>query len=77
MDRGQLSSRIAALREECSRLGRELAEGGLGLSMTDAFEVAGELQGLVNAAEGAQGVAAALGARVETTVRESGPWERL
>ena len=77
MDRGQLSSRIAALRKECSRLGRELAEGGLGLSMTDAFEVAGELQGLVNAAEGAQGVAAAFGARVETTMRESGPWERV
>ncbi|MBD3783600.1 MAG: hypothetical protein IE926_11725, partial [Micrococcales bacterium] len=77
MDRGQLSSRIAGLRREVSALGRELAEGGLGLSMTDAFEVAGELQGLVNAAEGAQGVAAALGARVETTVRESGPWERL
>ncbi|MBD3784879.1 MAG: DUF222 domain-containing protein, partial [Micrococcales bacterium] len=77
MDRGQLSSRIAVLREECSRLGRELAEGGLGLSMTDAFEVAGELQGLVNAAEGAQGIAAAFGVRVETTLRESGPWERV
>ena len=77
MDRGQLSSRIAALRVECAAVGRALAVGGRGLSAEDAFEVAGELQGLVNAAEGAQAVAAAWGARVETTMRESGPWERV
>ena len=43
----------------------------------EAFELAGELQGVVNAAEGAQAVAGAWGARVETTMRESGPWERV
>uniref|UniRef100_UPI0026041A4A HNH endonuclease signature motif containing protein n=1 Tax=uncultured Phycicoccus sp. TaxID=661422 RepID=UPI0026041A4A len=77
MDRGQLSSRIAALRVECAAVGRALADGGRRLSAQECFEVAGELQGLVNAAEGAQAVAAAWGARVETTMRESGPWERV
>ncbi len=77
MDRGQLSGRIAALREGCAVVGRELAESGHGLGAVEAFEVAGELQGLVNAAEGAQAVAGAWGARVETTMRESGPWERV
>ncbi len=77
MDRGQLSSRIAALREGCAAVGRELVEAGRGLDAVEAFELAGELQGVVNAAEGAQAVAGAWGARVETTMRESGPWERV
>ncbi|QIM21097.1 hypothetical protein G7075_08095 [Phycicoccus sp. HDW14] len=76
MDRGTISSRIAALREECARLGRELAESGRSLSAEEAFEVAGELQGLANAADGAVAVAGAWGARVETTMR-SGSWERV
>ncbi len=77
MDRGRLSSRIAALREGCAAVGRELVEAGRGLDAVEAFELAGELQGVVNAAEGAQAVAGAWGARVETTMRESGPWERV
>ena len=77
MDRGGLSGRIAALREGCAAVGRELVEAGRGLDAVEAFELAGELQGVVNAAEGAQAVAGAWGARVETTMRESGPWERV
>ena len=76
MDREQASRRIAALRAEVATLGRELAEGARGWQPEDCFEVAGELQGLVTASEGAQGVVAAFGARVETTMSESGPWER-
>ncbi len=70
MDRGQLSSRVAALREECAALGRELAEDGLGLAPEEAFALAGEAQHLANAADGLVAVAASLGARVE--VRLSG-----
>ena len=77
MDRGQLSSRIAALREECARLGRELAEGGLGLAPEDAFAVAGEAQHLANAADGVVAVAASLGARVEVRLSGPGPVERV
>ncbi|WP_030529562.1 hypothetical protein, partial [Phycicoccus jejuensis] len=76
MDTETLSRRIAGLREECARLGRELVEQGHGLSPEEAFALAGELQGVVNAAEGATAVAGAWGARVETTVR-SGSWERV
>ncbi|NHA70272.1 HNH endonuclease signature motif containing protein [Phycicoccus flavus] len=66
MDRGDVSSRIAALRGDAVALARDLAEHGRGLDPREAFEVAGELQGLVNAAEGAQAVAAAYGARFES-----------
>ena len=71
-----ISRRIAAARAQVTDIGRDLVDGGRGLSSDDAFELAGELQGLVNASEGAQGVVAAWGARVETTMYESRPWER-
>ncbi|MBM6401063.1 HNH endonuclease signature motif containing protein [Phycicoccus sonneratiae] len=77
MDRGTISSRIAVLREECAALGRELADGGRGLSAEEAFGLAGEAQGLANAADALVAVAGAWGARVETTLREPGPWERV
>ncbi|MBR7742324.1 DUF222 domain-containing protein [Phycicoccus sp. BSK3Z-2] len=77
MDRGDVSSRIAALRAECAALGRELAASGASMTPDEAFAAAGELQGLVNAAEGAQAAVAAWGARVEFTVHESRPWERV
>ncbi|MBM6399507.1 HNH endonuclease signature motif containing protein [Phycicoccus sonneratiae] len=77
MDRGTISRRIAALREECAALGRELADRGRGLSAEDAFGLAGEAQGLANAADSLVAVAGAWGARVETTLREPGPWERV
>ncbi len=72
MDRGQVSSRIAALREECAALGRELAEDGLGLAPEEAFAVAGEAQRLANSADGLVAVAASLGARVEVRLSGSG-----
>ncbi len=77
MDREQAGSRIAALRAECVALGHDLAEDARGWRPEDCFEVAGELQGLVNAAEGAQGVVAGFGARVETTMTERGPSGRV
>ncbi|QKE84021.1 HNH endonuclease signature motif containing protein [Arthrobacter sp. NEB 688] len=76
MDTEALSRRVAALREECARPGRELVEGGHVLSAEEAFALAGEAQGLVNAADALVAVAGAWGARVETTVR-SGSWERV
>ena len=77
MDRGSISSRIAALREECARLGRELAEDGSGLAPEDAFALAGEAQHLANSADGLVAVAASLGARVEVRLSGSGPVERV
>ncbi|MBD3783738.1 MAG: hypothetical protein IE926_12455, partial [Micrococcales bacterium] len=77
MDRGSISSRIAGLRAEVSALGRELAEGGLGLSPEDAFALAGEAQHLANSADGLVAVAASLGARVEVRLSGSGPVERV
>ncbi|WP_404352169.1 hypothetical protein LG324_04405 [Phycicoccus jejuensis] len=59
MDTETLSRRIAGLREECARLGRELAESGQSLSEDEAFELAGQLQGVVNSAEGATALAGA------------------
>lgn len=77
MDAGGVAERVEALREQCAALGRELVAGGAGLSAGEAFELVGVLQGLVNAAEGAQVAVAAWGARVETTPRGSGSWERV
>ena len=77
MDRGTISSRIAALREECAALGRELSEDGLGLAPEDAFAVAGEAQHLANSADGLVAVAASLGARVEVRLSGAGPVERV
>ncbi|MGL5867447.1 MAG: DUF222 domain-containing protein, partial [Dermatophilaceae bacterium] len=77
MDRGNLSSRIAALRAECVALGRELVAEGSALSVVEAFEVGGELQRLVNAVEGAQAVALAWGARVEERPVSGGFVERV
>ncbi|WP_404348184.1 HNH endonuclease [Phycicoccus jejuensis] len=68
MDTETLARRIAGLREECARLGRELAESGQSLSEDEAFALAGQLQGVVNAAEGATAVAGAWGARFELTL---------
>ncbi len=77
MDRGQLSSRIAALREGCAVVAREVAAEGRGLGPVEAFELAGEAQAVANCADGLVAVLGAWGARVETTMHESGPWERV
>ena len=68
---------VTRLRADCAGLGRELVESGHRLTPDEAFGLAGELQGLVNAAEGAQGLAAACGARVEHTLHEPTWRERV
>ncbi len=50
---------------------------GHGLDPVEAFELAGEAQAVANCADGLVSVLGAWGARVETTMRESGPWERV
>ncbi|NHA69773.1 13E12 repeat family protein, partial [Phycicoccus flavus] len=77
MDRGDVSSRIAALRGDAVLLARDLAEHGRSLDPTEAFEVAGELQAVVNAVEGAQAVTAAYGARVEYRLTSDALLERV
>ena len=77
MDSTTATARVARLRAACAEVGRELVESGHRLTPDEAFALAGELQGLVNAAEGAQGLAAAYGARVEHTVHEPTWGERV
>ncbi|MGL4176432.1 MAG: HNH endonuclease signature motif containing protein [Dermatophilaceae bacterium] len=76
MDTAQLSSRIAALRVEAAAVGGALMSSGSRLDPAEAFELAGELQAVVNAAEGAQAVAAGWGARVEERLTSAGPVQR-
>ncbi|GGL25900.1 hypothetical protein H9L10_04700 [Phycicoccus endophyticus] len=68
MDAGDLADRIAALHEEAAALGRELATHGQALTQDEAYALAGALQGVVNAAEAAQGAVGAWGARFELTL---------
>ncbi len=77
MDRGQASSRLARVRDEIASVGRELVDGGRTLSAEEAFELAGEAQKVANAADALVAVSGAWGARVETTIWESRPWERV
>src|SRR6476469_9352142 len=77
MDRGQLSSRIAAARAEVTALGRALAEHGRSLDAVECYELAGEAQKLANAADGLVSVRAALGARVEVRLSGDGPVGRV
>ncbi|MGL5860262.1 MAG: DUF222 domain-containing protein, partial [Phycicoccus sp.] len=65
MDRSQLSGAIAELLSQCVAVGQGLMTCGRSLEAAELFELVGELQGVVNAAEGAQSVAAGWGARVE------------
>ncbi len=77
MDSESIGSSIAALREQCAALGSDVASGGRGLSAEDAFELAGEAQGLANAADALVAVLGAWGARVETALTSAGPVERV
>ncbi|MGL5911725.1 MAG: hypothetical protein ACRCZP_17115, partial [Phycicoccus sp.] len=77
MDRGSVSEEIAELRARCAALGCRLVDEGSGLSVVEAFEVAGELQGLVNVVEGAQAVVLGWGARVEERPVSGGFVERV
>ncbi len=77
MDRGRASAVLEGAREQVASVGRELVEGGRGLSPEDAFELAGEAQRVANAADALVALSGAWGARVETTMWESRPWERV
>jgi hypothetical protein len=75
MSSSQLRERIAALRADAREVGELLAQQAPGMTSEDLFEVAGELQGVLNSGEGAQLVAAAHAASHETRLTERGPVE--
>ncbi|MGB7819344.1 MAG: hypothetical protein WBL35_11520, partial [Ornithinibacter sp.] len=75
MSRSQLSDRATAARAVVAQLGADLAEQASSLGADELFELTGELQGIVNAAEGAQLVAAAHAASHETRLTSRGPVE--
>ncbi len=73
MSTSQLRQRIAALRAEASAIGDELAGQAPRMESAELFEISGELQGAVNAAEGAQLVAIAHASSLEIRLTERGP----
>ncbi len=73
MSSSQVRERIAALRADAQALGELLVLEAPGMEPDELFEVAGELQGVLNAGEGAQLVAAAHAASHETRLTERGP----
>jgi len=75
MSTSQLRERIAAVRAEVCALGQDLAAQGRELDEQDLYELAGELQGVLNAAEGAQVVAIAHAGCHELRLTERGPVE--
>ncbi len=77
MDGGEFEARLGRVREELTALGRELLEGGRGLSSQEAFGLAGSAQRVANAADALVALGSAWGARVETTMWESRPCERV
>ena len=66
---------VAALRAAVADVGARLTEHAAELPVDDLFELVGALQGLVNAAEGAQLVAVAHAASHETRLTDRGPVE--
>jgi Domain of unknown function (DUF222) len=70
MDPITATARVARLRRECADLGRELVGAGHRMTPDEAFELAGQAQRLVNAAEALVMTSGAFGARVEHTVHE-------
>ena len=73
MSTSQLRDRIAALRAESAAIGAELTEHAPRMESGELFEIAGDLQGAVNAAEGAQLVAIAHASCLEIRLTERGP----
>ena len=73
MSSSQLREEVAAMRAAVSALGARVAAQAAGMSAEELFEVTGDLQGVVNAAEGAQLVATAHAAAHETRLTERGP----
>jgi Domain of unknown function (DUF222) len=66
---------IAAMRAAVSALGARVAAEAPAMSPEELFEVTGELQGVLNAADGAQLVATAHAAAHETRLTDRGPVE--
>ena len=73
MSTTELRERIAALRADAREVGELLAQQASSMTCEELFEVAGELQGVLNSGEGAQLVAAAHAASYETRLTERGP----
>src|SRR5215218_9205992 len=71
MSDSDLHQRIAALRAEASSVG--VADAAGELDAEELFELAGELQGVINATEGAQLVATAHAASFEIRLTDRGP----
>jgi hypothetical protein len=69
----QLRNRITAMRAEATALGCELAAHGASMDPQELFEVAGDLQGVANAVDGAQLVAIAHAGSHETRLTDHGP----
>ena len=61
MSSSELRERVAALRAEARAVGELLSAQAPGMAAEELFEVTGELQGVLNAAEGAPLVAVAHG----------------
>ncbi|HET6966715.1 MAG TPA: DUF222 domain-containing protein [Ornithinibacter sp.] len=75
MSSSRLHARIAAMRAEVREVGEQLAAEASQMSAEELFEVTGELQGVLNATEGAQLVATAHAAAHETRLTDRGPVE--
>ena len=75
MSSSQVLERIAALRADAQALGELLRQEASGMAADELFDVTGELQGVLNAGEGAQLVAAAHAASHETRLTDRGPVE--
>ncbi len=73
MSTSTLRTRIAALRAETAAIGADLAQQAPRMEPGELFEVAGDLQGAVNAAEGAQLVAIAHASCLEIRLTDRGP----
>lgn len=75
MSTSQLRRRIAGLRAEVRDLGAELGSAAAGLEPDELFELAGDLQGLLNCVDGAQLVTVAHAASHETRLTDRGPMQ--
>ena len=73
MSSSQLRARIATMRADARAVADLLATEAPQMSPDELFEVAGDLQGLLNATEGAQLVATAHAAAHETRLTDRGP----
>ena len=73
MSSTELRERIAAMRADGRAVGELLAAEASQMSPEELFDVTGELQGVLNATEGAQLVATAHAAAHETRLTDRGP----